>query len=158
MNTQSIYCEHNHSGYRIHTRRQGTRYHASYDSSHDVGDHASYRTSCLSGYCCFQVNEEEVVYGRGAAVCSRAKTTASATAKSVSESHLWHRQFGHLNPAAIQSLINEFTHGDDVRCVHSIKAQVEVDTHKCQTDNRTIRAHEFRCRNDGLYHQAVHVQ
>ena len=72
-NWRSIYCEHNHSRYRIHTRKQGASYHASYYTSYHAGNHASYRSSWLTGYFSFQVKEEEEIHGRGAAICPRSK-------------------------------------------------------------------------------------
>ena len=50
------------------------------------------------------------------------RATVSVTAKSISESRLWHRRCVHLHPAPLQSLIDGFTH-DDAMCNVYIQAK-----------------------------------
>ena len=54
---------------------------------------------------------------------SKAKEQPSTvTAKSVSESRLWHRRLAHLNPAALRSVIDGFTH-DGAMCDVCVQAK-----------------------------------
>ena len=68
---------------------------------------------------------------------SPAPRATAATAKSISESRLWHRRFAHLHPTALRSLIGGFTR-DDAMCDVCIQAKHKQKLIRTKVKQTTI--------------------